>query len=484
MTEKTEASDTNPPTEKSERLFTSGFISLLGVSFLGAANDNIVKQILVLMVVVPGLWQNYLGEGTQGIISMVLTVPFIFLSGFAGQIADKFSKSLVIFWVKVAEIPIALFAMTALWMDNFWMSLFSLFLLAVQSSFFQPAKFGVIPDVVDEHRLSGANGVINATVNVAVILGSVLAGPLTDMYYPTKNVEPSAVTNTENSTTDSESDSQSNESDDSSEQQVLRVFDESQSRSWLPAGLTLLAFSLLGLGAVSMMPKMEPVDPNAKLLGDFIIAPHVQTFKDSNRALMVVLFSWSGFYMIGQLALLMLPDFKSVLGVSATVITNLIGLLAVSIVVGSVMVGYISGKSIKPHYALVGAIGMSVSFTIMGLAPMSLVLLSILTFMTGLFAGFYIVPLQSLLQFLSPSNERGRFFGTANALSFAFVSGAGALYYGLASAGMPVNRIPLVCAGLAIIGTIVGAIELNRIMKAQENVEAHSDESETSKSSE
>ena len=148
------------------KLFTPGFTSLLGVSFFGAANDNLLKQVLILMVVAGGLWVNRLGVGTQGVISLVLSIPFIILSGYAGQVADKFSKQRIIFWVKMAEIPIAIFAMLGLALGSFWLSMLALFLLAIQSSFYGPAKFGIIPDLVDSHRLSQANGLINAVTNV------------------------------------------------------------------------------------------------------------------------------------------------------------------------------------------------------------------------------------------------------------------------------------------------------------------------------
>ncbi|MEC8390456.1 MAG: hypothetical protein VXZ49_07215, partial [Planctomycetota bacterium] len=119
-----------------------GFLSLLAISFFGAANDNILKQILILMVAGGGLWANRLGDGSQGVVGLVLTLPFIFLSGYAGQLADKFSKQQVILWVKIAEIPIALLAFAGLIFASFWLSLLALLLLAVQSSFYGPAKFG------------------------------------------------------------------------------------------------------------------------------------------------------------------------------------------------------------------------------------------------------------------------------------------------------------------------------------------------------
>jgi acyl-[acyl-carrier-protein]-phospholipid O-acyltransferase/long-chain-fatty-acid--[acyl-carrier-protein] ligase len=179
------------------------------------------------------------------------------------------------------------------------------------------------------------------------------------------------------------------------------------------------------------------------------------------------MFSWSGFYLIGALALMQLPEYKSILRVSDTAITNLVGLLAISIMIGSVTVGFLSGKTIRPNFSLAGAIGMTVCFTTMGSAPMNYTLLAVLVFLIGFFAGFYIVPLQSLLQYLSPTDERGRFFGTANALSFVFISAAGLIYIALSRLGLPPERIPLVCAVLAAIGTFVGMLELNRITAAQ-----------------
>lgn len=460
-----------------------GFLSLLAVSFFGAANDNILKQILILMVAGGGLWANRLGDGSQGVVGLVLTLPFIFLSGYAGQIADKFSKQQVMLWVKIAEIPIALIAFAGLIFGSFWLSLLALLLLAVQSSFYGPAKFGAIPDLVDDHRLSQANGLINAISNVAVILGSLAAGPLADMYYPTIPAEgPSGavVASAEDNADPTNADSS----------QVKLVPNPNQAPLRWPAGAALLVVAAAGLGAVLLMPKMKAVAPDLKLSKD-IFGSHVQTFKDSNRPLLVVLFSWSGFYMIGMLALLLLPDYREILLVTNTSITVTVGLLAIAIVIGSVLVAVLSGKTIRPYFALIGAFGMTACFLTMGLVskeflgkeipefsllvitvgPTSAAGLKALVFMIGFFAGFYIVPLQSLLQFLSPSDERGRFFGTANALSFVFTSAASLLYWGLKGGlGVPTERVPLVCAALALVGTLVGMFELNRIMAAQKGL--------------
>ena len=93
------------------RLSNRGFLSLLLTQFLGAANDNILKQCLTFMVAT-GIWsgslaEGGLGEGGQVVPTLCLTIPFILLSGYAGQIADRFSKRNVMLAVKFAELPIA-----------------------------------------------------------------------------------------------------------------------------------------------------------------------------------------------------------------------------------------------------------------------------------------------------------------------------------------------------------------------------------------
>lgn len=469
----------NQENQKPNRLLTPGFLSLLGISFFGAANDNILKQILTLMVVVGGIWENRLGEGTVGVVSLVLTVPFIFLSGYAGEIADKFSKRRVILWVKIAEVPICFVGFIGLALGHFWIAIFTLLLLAIQSSFFGPAKFGVIPDLVDSHRLSQANGLVNATSNVAVICGSLIAGQFADIYHPTQSIPRDEVVafvqaQGADDLGGSVTIAAAQEWLESGDDEFLVIADPAKTPQRLPVGLAMVGVSLLGLIAALVMPKMKPVDPSLRLTGSFF-RPHLETIRDSNRPLLVVLFSWTGFYLIASLALMMFNEYRSILGVSNVAITNLIGLLAISIMIGSLTVGFLSGKTIRPYFALLGAMGLTIVFAIMGLAEMTYQRLAILTFLVGFSAGFYIVPLQSLLQFLSPSNERGRFFGTANALSFVFISAAGLIYIALARLGLPPERVPLVCAGLALIGTIVGGVELRRIMAAQKSVRIYLD---------
>jgi acyl-[acyl-carrier-protein]-phospholipid O-acyltransferase/long-chain-fatty-acid--[acyl-carrier-protein] ligase len=164
--------------------------------------------------------------------------------------------------------------------------------------------------------------------------------------------------------------------------------------------------------------------------------------------------AWSFFYLLGMMALLVLPDFSALLQISPEMNNNLLGVLGITIGLGSVIAGFISGKHIEPRLIPVGALGMTLFFILLGIAPLSFWTVALLLGAAGLFGGFYIVPLQSLLQHLSPPDERGRFLGTANALSFVF-SSIGALLVRLFrnDMGIPANKVFLAIGALAILGS-------------------------------
>ena len=152
-----------------------GLIALLVAQFMGAANDNILKTLLGFFVV-RGMWEGKLGQGGQGIIALCLFVPFIFFSGWAGPLADRFSKRSIAIQMKFLELPLAVTAGCGFIFDNFWLTAVAMILLATQSTFFSPAKYGMIPELVPKQFISRSNGLLNMTTNIAVITGMLVAG--------------------------------------------------------------------------------------------------------------------------------------------------------------------------------------------------------------------------------------------------------------------------------------------------------------------
>lgn len=420
----------------SRPLANRGFLSLLLTQFCGAANDNVLKQVLTFMIAT-GIWSRSvedggLGEGGQVVPALMLAVPFILLSGFAGQVADRHSKRSVMLVVKIVEIPIAAIAMIGFLTQSLVVTLAAMLLLAIQSSFFGPAKYGVIPEIVHEGELSRANGLLNMLTNIAVIGGSLVAGPLSDMYDPRKS--------------------------------------DADPILWAP-GAGLLAIAVLGFGAILLMPRLTASDPTLKY--DYNpFSTYVRSLrKMAGTPLITVALAWAFFYMIGMMALLIIPEYQAILDVTYQRTSVLIGILGLAIGVGSVLAGLISGHHIKPRLVPIGALGMTVAFVLLGVLPATFWSVAVLLLVAGTFAGFYIIPLQALLQRLSPEDERGQFLGTANGLSFTFITlGCGIYWVCTNRLAMQANHVFLVCGALAAVGTGALLLRMRRYLREHRSV--------------
>ena len=122
--------------------------------------------------------------------------------------------------------------------------------------------------------------------------------------------------------------------------------------------------------------------------------------------------------------------------------------------------GLAAGKEIRPWFVPIGASGMTIAFLLLGTLTPTYTNVSALIGFAGFSAGFYIVPLQALMQSLSPDDERGRFLGTANAISFCFITLASVIFFVVSQLGMPANRVHLICGGLALWGTYLGVSKM------------------------
>lgn len=406
-------------------LFKPGFLGLLATQFFGAMNDNVLKGVLTFMVI-DGVWADKL-PGGQGFVGVCFTVPFILLSGFAGQVADRHSKSRVAFWVKVAEVPIALIGAIGFYVGNVWITLLSLIALTCQSSIFGPAKYGMIPELVEESDLSRANGTINMMTNIAVIVGTLAAGFVSDAYSP-QEVGQSGL-------------------------------------AWLP-GLVLVLVAVAGVGSAVMMPLLPAASGTGDMKYKFNpFATYIETIREMSKTrLLMVMMAWGYFYLLAGLALFIVPEYTIVLGINRAEASILMGVLGVAIGVGCAAAGLISGRRIEPRLIPVGAAGLVIFFALLAIVPPSLpdmrpglrVACSNVAgfvFGAGFAAGFYIIPLQALLQKLSPEAERGRFLGTANAVSFAFLTLAALLYMVIRPAfGEEPQKIFYLSSGLMAVG--------------------------------
>jgi acyl-[acyl-carrier-protein]-phospholipid O-acyltransferase/long-chain-fatty-acid--[acyl-carrier-protein] ligase len=154
---------------------TSSFGWLNATQFLGALNDNIFKLLIIIFLI--GDKGIEAANSVTTTAGAVFVVPFLLFSALAGKVSDKFSKRDIVIWVKIAEAAIMALGCVAFWVGNQTLLYGILFLMAAQSAFFAPSKYGIVPELVGKEELSKANGMLEACTYLAIIIGTAL-GPI------------------------------------------------------------------------------------------------------------------------------------------------------------------------------------------------------------------------------------------------------------------------------------------------------------------
>jgi len=405
---------------------TTGYRSLLGDSrfegflwaqFLGAFNDNVYKMIVSFTAV-----RMALDTATSGrylaLAGAVFIFPFILFSGYAGQLADRFSKTRMLQITKSLEIVTMVMGIAALAAGSLNLLLVVLFLLATQATFFSPAKYGILPEAVGEEQLSRANGLLELTTFVAIVVGTSFGSWLFEHW----------------------------------KKEPLRL------------GLVMLGIAILGTLFSLHIPKVpaagrrEPFRWNP--FGEIVAGVRELRVR---RPLALTMLGISWFWFIGalfQLALLL--EGSEILRVEETRAGLLFTALAIGIGLGSVIAGRISGDHIELGLVPAGSVIMGVFTLLVAATTNYAVALAALT-VIGFGGGFMAVPLNAYLQEEPAADEKGRMLATNNLMN----STAMAIAYGmLAVMHDLLHWSPRTIFAALGIATLGGAALATRLMPA------------------
>jgi acyl-[acyl-carrier-protein]-phospholipid O-acyltransferase/long-chain-fatty-acid--[acyl-carrier-protein] ligase len=158
-----------------------GVQAFLWTQFLGAFNDNVCKIIVTFLT-----FEHFGAKTGAAVVGAVFILPFLLFSGYAGHLADVVSKRTVLIWCKGLEVVAMSAMIPALFASArgvWWPMLAVLALMAVHSTFFSPAKYGLVPEALPPEDLSRANGLLEMTTFVAIVLGSVLGGEVFELWH-------------------------------------------------------------------------------------------------------------------------------------------------------------------------------------------------------------------------------------------------------------------------------------------------------------
>jgi MFS family permease len=394
--------------------------------FLGAFNDNVFKNALLLLLAFHAADRFTLSSDVLINLSAGLFIlPYFLFSGIAGQFADKYEKAMLIRRIKLFEIIVMAVAAVALWQDAIGLLIGLLFLMGFQSSLFGPVKYGLLPQVATDDELVGANGLVETGTFLAILLGTALGGVL------------------------------------------IGVDDFGR---LLVAG-AVLVLAVLGYLVSRSIPALPAQVPNMEINWNPLRATwDVLQVARKERLVWVSVIGISWFWFVGSVYLAQLPNFSRIyLAGDERVVTVLLTLFSIGVAVGSLLCERLTGRRVDVALVLVGAAGMTVFGVDLGLTSPAAGLAGESSslqgaqqwlrepaawrvcadvLLLGLAGGLYIVPLYSVVQQRSALGERSRVIAANNVLNALFMVVAALLAAGLLSAGLTIGTLFLLVAAL------------------------------------
>ncbi len=163
----------------SDILASKRFLPLFVTQFLGAFNDNLLKNALLILVT----YRLAAQDGTSGaqlvnIAAGIFVLPLFLFAPLSGQLADKFDRARIARIVKLAEIALALCASAGLYLESVPLLLVTLFGYGTHSSFFGPVKYAILPQHLRENELLAGNAYIDASTFLAILIGTIAGGKI------------------------------------------------------------------------------------------------------------------------------------------------------------------------------------------------------------------------------------------------------------------------------------------------------------------
>jgi MFS family permease len=394
------------------------FLPLFGTQFLGAFNDSLFKQAVVLFVT----YQLYSIPAKEfqfsAIAQALFILPFFLFSALSGQLADDHDKARLIRLIKLAEIGIMLLGGAGLVFASIPLMLAAVFAMGIHSTFFGPIKYAILPQHLSKGEVLGGTGLVEAGTYIAILLGTILAGFL------------------------------------------------AAKPQW--AAFAVLGFALLGYLAGRQVPPAPPAAERLPITWHIVHASiELVSATMHIRRLFLAILAISFFWTIGAVLIIIFPPLvKNVLGANEQVASMFIAVFSVGIAIGSVAINRMLKSEVSARFAPASVIAMGVfvlflhfvaltwskngrdlttlgNFLFNPMAwPMILCLLGVA--ITG---GMFVVPLYAFLTTTVPKTETARTVAANNIVnSGAMVVGA-LLAYALSSLGIgPVGQLLLVAA--------------------------------------
>lgn len=398
------------------------FGPFFATQFLGAFNDNVFKNALLILIAFQVAGVGSSDSNTSiNLAAGIFILPFFLFSASAGQLADKYEKSFLIRLIKLFEISIMICAAVGLYLRSVPFLIGVLFLMGTQSALFGPVKYGILPQLLGDDELIGGNGLVGMGTFMAILLGTMAGGLLVGI--------PDGGT--------------------------------------IAVGMIVVTVACMGYWVSRSIPPVPTVDPGLKVNWNALTETwRIIQFTRQSRTVFLSVIGISWFWFFGATYLAQFPNFtRVVLHGNEQVVTLLLALFSVGVGVGSLFCERLSGRMVELGLVPFGSIGLTVFgidifFAVPDAGAGELVgaiqflqapgswRVSADVILIGLFGGFYVVPLYALVQQRSKASHRSRIIAGNNVLNALFMLMSAVMAISVLAAGFSIPELFLLTAVL------------------------------------
>jgi MFS family permease len=376
--------------QASDTLKNRSFWGLITAQFGAGFNDQAIHAASMFYAI----HHATLSEASAiSLMPILFYAPWAIFCTLSGYLADRYSKRFTLVTWKVVEVGITLLALFGFILGTQfknpagpWIVLSTVFLMGTHAAFFAPAKYGIMPEILQPQVLSRGNGILESTTFLAAILGTVTGGLLSFVF---------------------------------KDQEYF-------------IGLILTALALLGVVASLFIARVPAANPTRPFPIN-LFKPLVDNLRIMLRSrplalsvlgiaffIFMVAFMRATMYMHGESRIPRWDEFKTSLVVAA---------VALGAGLGSPLVGYLSGGKVELGLVPYGAVGMIIATLVAALVLDSTSALVVCLIFIGFFAGFYLVPMYTLLQHRAPKTSKGDLVATSNFINVVGAMFASALFF-------------------------------------------------------
>ena len=371
-------SEARVPRVEEDSRWQLGFWSLILTQFQGAFSDNALRWLVAFMLLDMGLPHERRDFYFDFVVPLLFATPFLLFSMTGGFLADRFSKRTVTAGLKVMEFCVMFVALAGLAMANLWIAATAIFLVATQAALFGPSKYGLLPELLPERRLSWGNGIIELGTFLASITGTMAGGML-----------------------------------------AARLRGR---EAW--SGLLLILLAVVGLVTSLGISRVPPASPGKtfriNVAGD--LWTQIREMR-RDRVLWLAVLGNIYFWFLASLLLLNIVLYATdILRVDATRSSLLLVALTLGIGVGSFAAGYLSGGKIEYGLVPLGSLGITIACLMLSRSHLGYAAVATNIGVMGFFAGFFAVPINALIQHRPAPDHKGGIIAAANLLSFVGVA--------------------------------------------------------------